>query len=161
MYEISNSKHCSLLQLYVPDDSGCYWNFGTRRRLYDAEIAEFTVLTPILNSIVFSLDEDDELVWVGEFSGAFSVKSAYQLDTLTTSNPSFPRKKIWSNAWPHKIGFFLWQLVLDSLPTIDNLQHRNCALSVFGGSSATNLCSLCNNVLESGTHLFWNCRFTH
>ncbi|XP_026415834.1 uncharacterized protein LOC113311203 [Papaver somniferum] len=122
LYEISNIKHCSLLKLYVPVDSGCHWNFGiSYRRLYDAEIAEFTVLTPILNNVVFSPDEDDELVWVGESSGAFSVNH----------------------------------------PTIDNLQRRNCALSVFGGSSATNLCSLCNNVLEFGTHLFWNCRFTH
>ncbi|XP_026420639.1 uncharacterized protein LOC113316707 [Papaver somniferum] len=122
LYEISNIKHCSLLQLYVLDESGCHWNFGiSHRHLYDAEIAEFTVLTPILNSVVFSPDEDDELVWVGESSGAFSV----------------------------------------NLLTIDNLQRRNCSLSVFGGSSTTNLCSLFNNMLESGTHLFWNCRFTH
>ncbi|RZC84440.1 hypothetical protein C5167_047230 [Papaver somniferum] len=132
LYAITNNKNSSPLSLFSPNDYGLHWKLNfSRSRLYDAEINELTSFLQILNDVAFFPEEDDELVWVGDKTWIFSVKSAYLNDCPAPSAIVFPRKKIWSKHWPHKVGFFLSQLVQNKLPTIDNLQKRKCVLAAF------------------------------
>ncbi|MCL7026156.1 hypothetical protein MKW94_008271 [Papaver nudicaule] len=100
-----------------------------------AEIIELTSLLQILDSIFFFPDEEDKLIWMGDKTGT---SSAYLNDYPSSSAAVYPRKKIWSEQWPFKVAFFLRQLVQNRLPTIDNLQKRNCAPSL-----CPSLCPLC------------------
>ncbi|KAI3902113.1 hypothetical protein MKW92_019217, partial [Papaver armeniacum] len=61
-------------------EEGMYWNLGLshRRRLYDAEINELSVLIPLVDAIVLIQEEDDQLIWLGDKKGLFSVKAAYE-----------------------------------------------------------------------------------
>ncbi|KAI3866097.1 hypothetical protein MKW98_011618 [Papaver atlanticum] len=107
-----------------------------RRRLYDAEISELSVLLPLVEAIVLILVEEDQIIWLGDKKGLFSVKAAYEYYT---------------QAWPHRVGFFLWQAYLGRLPTMKNLHCRQSHLD------SSVLCKLCNNFEESVDHLLINC----
>lgn len=100
------------------------------------------------------------MVWVGHKSGIFSVKSACALVVnLVAGDNSFPQKKIWSMKWPMKHGFFLWQAVLNRLPTLTNLQKRGSAFINPNGSPIANSCIFCGTRAEDNDHLFLHCSF--
>ncbi|XP_026451902.1 uncharacterized protein LOC113352273 [Papaver somniferum] len=112
-----------------------------------------------LDSISFTPDDEDELLWLGHSTGQFTVKEAYSCASASASTASFPRAKIWSNKWPHKIGFFLWQVALDRLPTLDNLHKRNNSLFSASGNPVANICPMCHLFPESSAHIFLFCSF--
>lgn len=57
-----------------------------KRRLYDAEIEELTVLMKHLDAVSLSTCEDDQLIWLGDKKGIFSVKKAYDV-AMVSVNP--------------------------------------------------------------------------
>ncbi|KAI3899301.1 hypothetical protein MKW92_024322 [Papaver armeniacum] len=154
LYNLSTSKNISILQAHQTNEDGFNWGLGLnhRRRLYDAEISELTVLIPLLESIVIIPDQEDQLIYLGNKKGTFSVKAAY-VNLSQGTNPAipFPSSKIWSRAWPHRVGFFLCQVCLNRLPTLSNLHKRRSALT------SPNLCYLCGAVEETEDHLLLKC----
>jgi hypothetical protein len=61
---------------------------------------------------------------------------------------------LWKSAAPSKVLAFSWQLLLDRIPTMDNLLLR-------GFPAGNNLnCSLCNASAETAGHLFIFCGTT-
>ncbi|KAI3944657.1 hypothetical protein MKW98_021115, partial [Papaver atlanticum] len=164
LYRITTSKQISVLHARTVEGSSVTWNLGiAHNRLYDAEIAELVNIFPLLDLIFLDPDQEDDLVWVGDKSGKFSVKSAYNLqvaqDQLVLASPDFPCKQIWSRRWPPKFAFFLWQAVLERLPTLDNLQKRGSAIISTAGDIIPNKCILCQTVEESVNHIFIHCSF--
>lgn len=51
----------------------------------------------------------------------------------------------------YRVGFFLWQVCLNRLPTLNNLHKRYSALT------SPNLCYLCGAVKETENHLLLQC----
>ncbi|XP_026398396.1 uncharacterized protein LOC113294201 [Papaver somniferum] len=90
-------------------------------------------------------------------SGSDAMKDKYSNDS---SAPDFPSKKIWTRLWPLMVAFFLWQCVLNRLPTLDNLHQRNSSLVTPSGNIIANVCCLCKLTAESNTHLFLECSLT-
>lgn len=136
---MSQNKHQTSAQLHSAYSTGLSWNLGlTHRRFSDIEIEELSVLFSHLDAIGFSPDEEDLLVWVGDKSGQFSVKSAYiAASSQQVGVQDFPSRRVWSRMWPHKVAFFLWQNVLNRLPTMDNLHKRNTNLISPSGESSS------------------------
>ncbi|XP_026427449.1 uncharacterized protein LOC113323373 isoform X2 [Papaver somniferum] len=157
LYNISSTKNTCIFAAYHDSANGFYWILGLshRRRLYDNEISELSVMLPLLESIVFLPNEEDQLVWLGDKKGMFTVKAAYAHLSQGTNPPiSFPSSKVWSRAWPHRVGFFLWKVCLNRLPTLSNLHHRRTALH------SPSLCYLCGIAEETEDHLLLQCPFS-
>ncbi|MCL7049147.1 hypothetical protein MKW94_002162 [Papaver nudicaule] len=104
-----------------------------------------------LDVVTLSPSSQDQLIWLGDKNWIFSVKKVYDSAVVLDNPPSFPSSKVWSKAWPHKVGFFLWQACLGRIATMDNLHKRNMALS------SSSLCPMCNGLDESVDHLLVQC----
>ena len=109
---------------------------------------------------VYTPGELPKLQWGETKSGAFSVKSAYQLLEKTRKEDSrgecsqFARFRwLWRFTWklgiPGKIKHFIWRAFHDSLPTNANLFRRKIKSHPF--------CPICNQEDESTSHVIWQC----
>jgi hypothetical protein len=103
---------------------------------------------------------DDRWVWGPATDEGFSVKSLY--DYLDSSlsireqcsvEESFAFRYIWKSGVPSKVSALAWQLILNRIPTKDNLYHRG-VLSIDEA-----LCPWCSRGIESSCHLFLHCHF--
>jgi hypothetical protein len=135
------------------------WRLEWRRRFFVWEETLRDELEDLLASTNMSR-VDDTWVWKPGLNGIVSVKSTYVfLDHLLnnyeplSSLLSFAFKFIWKSGVPSKVCAFSWQLLLDRVPTRDNL-HRRGVLNV-----ANTLCPLCLEEVETACHLFLHCRF--
>jgi hypothetical protein len=131
------------------------WRLTWRRNFFVWEEAFVEELLALLNLAIITNTEDNWL-WIPRGAEGFSVKSTYVfLDhTLNTyqqpsSLLSFAFKFIWKCGVPSKVSAFAWQLLLDRLPTRENLRRRG-VVSMKGSS-----CLLCLTVIESATHYFY------
>lgn len=158
LYAITTVKNIKIVQAFSVNEAGTScWDLGlsNRRRLYDVEIQELTILFPILDTIQIKPDEDDEMVWIGHKTGTFSVKSAYNLEIQEIGcDPYFSSRRIWSSNWPMNHGFFLWKAVLNRLSTLTNLQRRGSATISTNGTPIANVCIFCRQCEEDSNHLF-------
>jgi hypothetical protein len=62
-------------------------------------------------------------------------------------------KYIWKSAVPSKVSGFAWQLLLDRIPTRENL----CKRGLLHGEE--NVSPLCCEEEETARHIFLHCRF--
>ena len=103
---------------------------------------------------------EDQIIWVGNRRGEFSVKGAYYiayglLNTLDkgecstgdSRNPFW--KKLWHLSIPPKVHIFAWKLCLNALPTLLNLQSK--------GVVNCDICSTCGKEPETTSHVFLKC----
>ena len=118
----------------------------TRRRKSDVVrslFLPFEVRT-ILNIPLSHNLLEDQIIWVGNKKGEFSVKSAYYiavgvLDAMEEGESSSgdSRSPLWKKLWhlniPPKVHIFAWKMCMNALPTFVNLQKRG-----------VNLCDICS-----------------
>lgn len=140
------SKRLMVSDLILPDSNE--WNLEVIRHhlpLYEDSI---------LQLIPSSFNKQDELVWLPETSGEYSVKSGYAIARKSQQNmmdPTFPwRKCIWNLHTPPKIQSFLWRSVNGALPVGHTLRVR--------GLHAEAKCKRCGEI-ETPVHLFLKCPF--
>ena len=85
---------------------------------------------------------EDQIIWVGNKKGEFSVKSVYYIATkgLDTkeegeSSSSDARSPLWKKLWhlniPPKVRIFAWKMCMNALPTYVNLQKRGVNICIF------------------------------
>jgi hypothetical protein len=117
-------------------------------------------LMEVLERVAISVTEDS-WVWHPGKGDDFSVKSTYVfLDHLLSiyvqrsTLDSFTYKFIWKSGVPSKVSALAWQLLLDRIPTRENLRRRGII------TTGNSRCPLCNEVEESACHLFLHCRYT-
>ena len=103
-----------------------------------------------------------KLLWKHSNFGEYKVGNAYKIllkdDVLKSPiqlrPPQIPTK-VWKLIWkvkvPHKVNFFVWKLMQDSIPTFLTLKNR--------GISTTSTCPFCNEEDESRLYLFLHCTF--
>lgn len=108
----------------------------------------------ILKIPITSNSQEDKIIWLGEESGAYTVKSSYRILTgVLEHDSSFHWTKVWKLAIPPKVKNFVWQACSNLLPTTDNLRIRRVNCSP--------ICILCSVQQESIRHLIINCPFAH
>jgi hypothetical protein len=131
-----------------------------RRNFFVWEEALYRELLDLLSRVLIK-DEVDRWYWKPGNGDGFTVKSTYVfLDrTLISTLPrppveSFALKFIWKSGVPSKVCALAWQLLLDKLPTKNNLLRRD----VIRVDDA--YCPFCNLEVESACHLFLHCSYT-
>ena len=73
-------------------------------------------------------------------------------DSIIWSNPH-PQHLLWRGVWtlrtPNKVKHFIWRACNNSLPTMDNLFHRQIM--------ASDHCNICKTYPEDILHVVWGC----
>jgi hypothetical protein len=135
------------------------WELLWRRDFFVWEEALVHELLTIIELKNLSTNED-RWEWSPAINDGFSVKSAYVFLDTTLSNhvqrndmESFAFRYIWKSGAPSKVGAMAWQLLLDRVPTKDNLYHRGVL------HQDETVCSVCAEEIETTTHLFLHCGF--
>ena len=103
---------------------------------------------------------EDQIIWVGNRKGEFSVKSAYYIvirviDTMEEGecSSSDSRNPLWRKLWhlniPLKVRIFAWKMCMNALSTFVNLQRK--------GVNIYDFCPACGMEPESHDHVFIKC----
>jgi hypothetical protein len=161
LYSIAIQKDCTVADMRIAVDGEFIWNFEWRRRLFVWEENLVDQLKEALALVVLS-DDRDSWVWVPNNSGAFSVKYTYWSiinlfipQDLIAINESQAFVSLWNCSAPSKVQAFGWQLLLDRIPTRQNLLRRSINLA-----NGDQNCVCCGTELESAVHLFIYCDFS-
>ncbi|KAK2428745.1 hypothetical protein QL285_027243 [Trifolium repens] len=106
------------------------WELLWRRNFFVWERELLRELEELIRNVVITV-VDDKWMWRPNGEDGFSVKSTYvALDTLLlnhnvlTTEQSFAFKIVWKSAAPSKVRAMVWQLLLDRIPTKENLYRR-------------------------------------
>jgi len=109
---------------------------------------------PLINS-----EAQDDIMWVYESNGIYSVKSGYRAIKLwqeqdnLNANSSSPVAPVWNKVWAlHTIPRhknLLWRILQNALPVRVELRNRGIPYSL--------LCPRCNEKVEDITHAFMTC----
>ncbi|KAK2372488.1 hypothetical protein QL285_073614 [Trifolium repens] len=141
------------------DDGRWRWEFRWRRELF---VWEEEQLREFLESIAtfFPSGIHDRWIWLEDDTSDFSVNSAYLLLAREFNQPvvhdavlNLVFKKIWKSGAPSKVGAFAWQLLLNRIPTKDNLLKRRIIQTQQGR------CVMCGLAPETAIHLLFHCPF--
>ncbi|KAJ9159617.1 hypothetical protein P3X46_025114 [Hevea brasiliensis] len=102
----------------------------------------------------------DSIVWHFDRSGVYSVKSGYRflVNKARNANAQHPHqsfsisKDVWKSIWSldmqPKIKVFMWKVMLNALPSKENLYRRGITLDFN--------CPICQREVKSIEHiLFW------
>ncbi|XP_026431924.1 uncharacterized protein LOC113329173 [Papaver somniferum] len=126
LYAVSRAKNFTVAAMGTTAGNTVIWNLHIPRRLNAAARAEYSLISADLNDFRFDISSPDELQWSLTKSKQFSVSSVY--DKLTANNDTLLTSPISNLIWklkcPPKIGFFLWLLSYNKLPTRDFLRRR-------------------------------------
>ncbi|GAU47483.1 hypothetical protein TSUD_265550 [Trifolium subterraneum] len=106
------------------------WELEWRRVRFQWEEEQYREFVVIIAPFV-PVDNRDSWLWFGDGINGFTVKSTYlTLENLVTNTRNlepveeFVFKRLWKCATPSKVRAFAWQLLLDRIPTKDNLVKR-------------------------------------
>jgi hypothetical protein len=160
LYSISTQKDDVITEVGSWRDGVWRWDLCWRRSFFVWEEQLVGELEAVINNVGI-VDTEDRWIWNPDIEGGFSVKSLYDyLDQFLlphntlTQLAKFAFKGIWKTPVPSKVAALAWQLMLEKIPTRDNL----CRRGILQIEEA--LCPLCNGAVESVCHLFLHCPFT-
>lgn len=107
----------------------------------------------LILQIPFSSWRDkDVLYWMADSHGLYTVRSCYKmLNNCSIAPTSGVCRKIWNLEVPNKVKKFLWRVVMNVLPTTDNLIQKRVEVMP--------ICSLCNHQNKTVVHALVNCAF--
>ncbi|XP_023893347.1 uncharacterized protein LOC112005329 [Quercus suber] len=137
------------------DEDTKWWKSDLVRSIFLPFEADSILKIPISYNL-----PDDQLIWLGNKRGSFSVKSASYIamriaeancmgESITVhSQPPF-WKKIWHLNVPPKVWIFAWRVCNNGLPTMLALRCR--------GLNSSGFCPLCDKELESIQHALFLC----
>jgi hypothetical protein len=135
------------------------WNLRWHRNFFIWEEPLAIELGEVINNVVIT-EAEDRWVWTPNVDEGFSVKSLYMYlhSTLIPLNPisnsaRFAFKNIWRSVVPSKVSALAWQILLDRIPSRENL----CKRGVLHYDETR--CPLCNTEMETTRHLFLHCPF--
>lgn len=107
----------------------------------------------ILKIIIPSSPCQDKLYWVKEHIGTFSVKSAYKINQehKTVINHGVNWSELWKLKMHERLKILIWWIGSNTIQTKHYLEVRL--------GSSDRLCPLCNEDVETNSHLFFHCQF--
>ncbi|CAJ2675195.1 unnamed protein product [Trifolium pratense] len=160
LFSISIDKQSMVSDLGECVNGAWQWNLIWRRRIFEWEKELVEQLFQLLHTAVLS-ENSDCWVWKPGEGGSFSVRSAYlvleeELSVQVNCDVQETRTlhQLWSSPAPSKVIAFSWKLLLNSIPTRQNLAHRGVLQQM-----DSKLCAICVGVDESSVHLFLHCDF--
>lgn len=161
LFSISNQKGESVGDMVGESSPNVVWNFEWRRWLF---VWEEHLLDDLREELVRfrPCEDEDGWRWRLEDNGRFTVKSSYEkLVGLVMAEDLWcdEEKKVFSRVWkspaPSKAVAFSWKLLLNRIPTRENLELRNAL-----PPEVSSLCVMCGFEAETANHLFLHCPMT-
>lgn len=142
--------------------SGWNWDWKWAEPVAASEPECVAAMTDLLWGIQPQRDVEDRWVWMLDSVRGFTVKSCYswcmnQLMTVAfrTEEPLLAAcNLLWKNDLPSKVLVFCWRLLLNKLPSRENLHKRVIIPSINDCS-----CVFCLCEVESVDHVFSGCCF--
>lgn len=135
------------------------WGLTWKRQLNPNEEESLHSLETILVDVHLVAESHDRWKWSLHNSKLFTVSSCYSFamslvnQTQMNSDILDILSIVWKVPVPSKVALFCWRLLLDRLPTKDNLIRRNVVIN-------NSRCSLCDSCDENVVHLFFHCDFS-
>lgn len=143
---LEDTKVCNLFKEEERD-----WDHDLVRDIFNEEDA-----AKILNIPLSYTSTADTWLWLADEKRGYTVKSGYRLLCQLGSDFSgmvtdFNWLKLWSLAIPPKIKNFIWRVLQNCLPTLENLRRKH--VEVYP------ICPVCNSDIESLEHILFTCAF--
>lgn len=111
----------------------------------------FPSMVPLIQNVIILFDPGpDILVWKNSANGDLTFIEAYTF-LFPNQNQVKWGKIIWSKSIPPSRSFLTWRLILEKLPTDDNLISRGCVV-------VSMCCHFCKHI-ETSNHLFFHCEY--
>ena len=135
-----------------------WWNVDLIRTIFLPFEVETILKIPLSRTL-----PEDKIIWIGNRSGEFSVKSVYHIayglietNNCDESSSGDPCKPLWKRLWllnlPAKIKVFAWRACVNGLPVMEAIYRR--------GISQSMVCPVCGNDAESVDHILLRCDFS-
>lgn len=126
-----------------------------------AAAEQLAVLKDILQGIRLDCDEEDRWIWRLDSKKSFTIKSCYTwlVDSVTdgaireSDDVAAACAKVWKSAVPTNAASVALRLMVNRLPTRDELSKRNVL-----DSDRDKCCVLCFREEENAEHLFFKCQ---
>ena len=163
LFSLSSLRICNLRSTEIGHDNMTTWQLWKSKTQNDEDTKWWkmdlvrSIFLPheaatILKILISFRLPDDQLVWIGNKRGSFTVKSAYYIAMRMVDDQEFGEcsavhsqtsfwKVIWHLNIPPKIRIFAWRVCKNGLPTMLNLRSRGLNISGF--------CLLCDKEMES------------
>jgi hypothetical protein len=153
LFDLAVRKECSVEEMWRLgwSDGGRAWVW--RRRLFAWEEESVRECSLLLHNIVLQDNVTDKWRWLLDPLHGYSVRESYKF--FAHSGADVDRScvdEVWHRQIPLKVSLLVWRLLLNRLPTKDNLWRRGIL------NSYDILCSAggCDKT-ESTSHLFLEC----
>ena len=127
------------------------WKVPLRRRVFDWEQEQWLCFNYVIHSKVLCQRIRDELVWIFDPKGLFSVGSFRKEWDGEDVTEEGLNKFCWQGLVPPKVELFGWQLIKEKVMVKKKLSNYG----MFPGMSVA--CVLCSVEEESVNHLFLHC----
>ncbi|PNX97438.1 cysteine-rich receptor-like protein kinase [Trifolium pratense] len=157
LFGISTQQNEVIQNLGSVADGQWRWELQWRRNLFVWEEEQYNVLIELIAPFVPN-DQHDKWMWLRNGMEGFTVNFAYLLVVSAYSNQrvcdpveQFAFNNIWKCGSPSKVCAFSWQLLLNRIPSKDNLRKRRML------QEHQQVCALCNLKVETVLHLFLHC----
>ena len=153
LYLVSLDQGKVLGEMGVWENNGWSWRLRWRRPRFTWESAMEEELLSLIIRKTLRKDRNDVLMWNGEQDGEFSVKSAYSILSSVANNEVqaiFPA--LWQAIAAPKALCTAWRVLIERLPTYDNLLRRGLAVS-------SSRCVFCKETQETSQHFFIECAY--
>ena len=125
LYFLAAVKEISIQEMQSNNNGEIYWVFNFRRELRGWELEELDRLRGILATTPeLKMDNDDEISWKAEPSGAFIVRSVYEWWTSGNGSRSHLMDFVWGNQAPSRVKFFVWLVALGRIKSRKLLLRR-------------------------------------
>lgn len=144
LYALETDKHASVANR-VKDGSSWSW----RRPIRDGrEVEEFDQLREVIGDYSLT-DKPDRWNWELSSNGFFSATSMRSFVEKVFLGAG-DKETIWNSLVPSRVNIFIWRVMMDRLPTRDNLIKLKVDLD-------SALCPVCGSDNESIQHMLFKC----
>lgn len=159
LFNLARTQESSVASMITEQSRNQYsltWGFNFRRRLNEAETAEYAILIHKIETTQIHEQIEDRRVWKWDDSGRYTVNSAFRGLLGSEDAPiSDAYHSIWRCHAPNKYKFLSWLVWMGRINVSTVMQRRWPTLNL-----QPSRCVLCKNHGEDLDHLFLNCEFT-
>jgi hypothetical protein len=151
LFNLAVNKECSVEEMATRgwEDGGSAWVWRRRLLAWEEDSVRECIL--LLHNIVLQENVSDTWRWQLDPVHGYTVREAYRLLTTNDQVDISMVDDVWHRFIPTKVSLFVWCLLLNRLPTKDNLLRRRIV------QVDDTVCAYGCGEPESASHLFLEC----
>lgn len=133
-------------------ECGMSWQLDFRRELREFDVESLNDFISQLGEFPLDLDGEDEMVWMGDSSGHFSVKSLIELSSQYVHGSFGLLPLVWRSVAPPRVQLFTWCCAKSKILTRMKLRRRDLL-----GLDGDTKCPLCVEADGTIGHILVSC----